>query len=137
MGIEDAAVLAKLFSHLTSLDQIQHFLYAFQELRQSRCRNTIVSEMGNLYFMALPDGEQQEQRNAAFREKYVRGLSPLGNDSSASEEWEMIKELFGYDAEDEADNWWTQWGLLRERAQRDRVDLGLQVELNIKVNGVS
>ena len=30
--------------------------------------------------------------------------------------WEEIRTIFGYDCEDEADDWWVQWGLLRERA---------------------
>lgn len=61
-----------------------------------------MSEMGNLYFMALPNGEQQAGRDALFRDKSSRGLSPLSDDSTgASDEWEMIKDLFGYDAEGE------------------------------------
>ena len=34
-----------------------------------------------------------------------------------SPEWVEVKEIFGYNAEDDADNWWVQWGLLRERAK--------------------
>ena len=30
--------------------------------------------------------------------------------------WEEIRTIFGYGCEDEADDWWVQWGLLRERA---------------------
>ena len=26
--------------------------------------------------------------------------------------------MFAYDPEDEADNWWVQWGLMEERAAR-------------------
>lgn len=102
MGIEDAAVIAKLFSHLSSFDQIQTFLYAFQDLRQVRCKGARISEMGNLYFMALPNGDQQIDRDAAFREKSLRGLSPLSDETSGtSDVWEAIKDLFGYDAEGE------------------------------------
>jgi 2-polyprenyl-6-methoxyphenol hydroxylase-like FAD-dependent oxidoreductase len=36
MAIEDAAVLGKIFSHITSLEQIQPFLEAYQSLRLPR-----------------------------------------------------------------------------------------------------
>ncbi len=28
----------------------------------------------------------------------------------------MIETIFGYDPEDEADDWWVQWGVMQERA---------------------
>jgi 2-polyprenyl-6-methoxyphenol hydroxylase-like FAD-dependent oxidoreductase len=36
MAIEDAAVLGKIFSHITSLEQTQPFLEAYQSLRLPR-----------------------------------------------------------------------------------------------------
>lgn len=36
-------------------------------------------------------------------------------------EWMEIRDVFGYDAEDAADNWWIEWGLLRERAKGSSV----------------
>ena len=137
MGVEDAAVLAKLFSHLLNRDQIPSFLYAFEDLRQARCEATRISEMGNIYFITLPNGEQQQGRDDAFRQKFVQGLSPLLDESAGtSGVWEGIKELFGYDAEDEADNWWVEWGALRERAKYQRVDtsLGIQVSCIGEIN---
>ncbi|KAG6817236.1 hypothetical protein H0H87_011293 [Tephrocybe sp. NHM501043] len=118
MAIEDGAVLAKLFSHLRSEEQISPFLYAFETLRQSRCTAVGTKEFGDIYFMSLPPGEQQEGRDAHFRGRRDRGLNVLDADSFEEEtpQWTEIKEVFGYDAEDEADNWWQEWGLLRERA---------------------
>jgi salicylate hydroxylase len=37
--------------------------------------------------------------------------------------------LFGYDAEDEADNWWVQWGLLQERAKASQWEDDTQREM--------
>jgi len=128
MGIEDAAVLAKLFSHLLNHDQIRSFLYAFQDLRKARCEAARVSEMSNLYFMALPDGEQQRGRDNTFKERSLRGLSPLPDESAgASDLWDGIKDLFNYDAEDEADNWWVEWGILRERAKPIRIEPSVNI----------
>ncbi|KAG6876409.1 hypothetical protein C0992_013070 [Termitomyces sp. T32_za158] len=118
MAIEDGAVLAKLFSHLRSADQITSFLYAFESLRLNRCTSVCTKEFGDMYFMTLPSGPEQEGRDNHFRGRRDRGLNVLDAESPAEEtpQWTEIKEVFGYDAEDEADNWWQEWGLLRERA---------------------
>lgn len=60
MAVEDAAVLAELFGHLTRADQITSFLYAFQELRQKRCAAVLEEEIHNIEVMAMPPGEQQK-----------------------------------------------------------------------------
>ena len=122
LSLEDGAVLAKLFSHLSSKDQITSFLYAFQDLRISRCKATSDSELGNVVFMTLPPGDHQMGRDMMLRQKDAAGLNVLTPDdddesSIASERWEQVKFMFGYDCEDEADNWWVQWGLLAMRAK--------------------
>ncbi|KAF4597197.1 hypothetical protein EYR40_007648 [Pleurotus pulmonarius] len=119
LAIEDGAVLAKLFSHLRSEDQIGSFLWAFEELRQQRCSSVIMNECGIVQYMTLPPGEFQQGRDQTMRAKRDAGLNALqaSDDSEETPEWAEIKEVFGYDAEDEADNWWVQWGRLRERAK--------------------
>ena len=117
MAVEDGAVLAKLFSHLTESRQIESFLYAYQELRQARTRGVRASEFGNAFFMAMPVCEQSRQRDEGMRMLGEKGLNVLeGGDGEASGAWDEIRTVFGYDCEDEADDWWVQWGLLRERA---------------------
>ncbi|KAI0353667.1 FAD/NAD-P-binding domain-containing protein [Trametes cingulata] len=116
MAVEDGAVLAKLFSHLSEERQIESFLYAFQELRQSRARSVRAGEFGNAFFMTL-DGEGARQRDAAMKAKSATGQNVLeGDGGEANALWEEVRTIFGYDCEDEADDWWVQWGLLRERA---------------------
>lgn len=117
MAIEDGAVLAKLFSHITSVSQIENFMYAFQDLRQERVRTTRASEFGGVFFMAMPDGEHSRGRNDAFRAMRAEGKNVL--DAANKQIWEEYRTVFGYDCEDEADNWWVEWGLLRQRAQSD------------------
>ena len=116
MAVEDGAVLAKLFSHLTEERQIESFLYAYQELRQSRTRGVRASEFGNAFFMAMADCDQSRQRDAGMRALGEQGVNVLEAGGEASGLWDEIREIFGYDCEDEADDWWVQWGLLRERA---------------------
>ncbi|KAH7906813.1 hypothetical protein BJ138DRAFT_1161696 [Hygrophoropsis aurantiaca] len=129
LAVEDAAVLAKIFSHLISEDQIPSFLYAFQDLREGRCASVIASEQGNLSFQMMPKSPQQEQRDQHMRAKFDAGESPLAG-GDAMEQWEMLKELFGYDAEDEADDWWVKWGVLRLRAKQREMDNDMEAQLN-------
>jgi salicylate hydroxylase len=118
MGIEDGAVLAKLFSHLLSEDQIPSFLCAFQDLRCERIGSLFATEMRNIYTMCLPPGEIQEMRDQSMLDKYREGKNVLeGEGGDIAEQWEENKAVFGYDAEDEADDWWVKWGILREQAR--------------------
>ncbi|KAF8997129.1 hypothetical protein BDZ89DRAFT_1083842 [Hymenopellis radicata] len=125
LTVEDGAVLAKLFSHLHSKDQIQSFLYAFQDLRQPRCASVYAKEVGIVQYMVVPPGDFQQMRDDSMRAKRDAGMGILEavGDLEEPPEWAEIKEVFGYDAEDDADNWWVEWGLLRERA-RVNADIG-------------
>lgn len=119
LAIEDGAVLGTLFSHLRREDQISNFLWAFQDLRQPRCDGIAAKERGVLHFMTMPPGEHQQMRDSSMRAKRDRGLGILqaSDEYEESPEWVEIKEIFGYDAEDEANNWWVEWGMLRERSK--------------------
>lgn len=133
LGIEDAAVFAKLFSHLTSEDQIPAFLHAFQDLREGRCARVLNSERCNLNFRMLPNGPDQEERDNAMRERHARGISVFGSGGGKlTEQWDQLKELFGYNAEDEADDWWVKWGLLRERAKERSIELVERVNIQLQ-----
>lgn len=119
MAVEDGAVLAKLFSHLRSADQIESFLWAFQDLRQPRINLVYGREVGIIQYMTMPPCEFQAGRDQEMRAKRDAGINVLDalGDMEETPQWQEIKEIFGYDAEDEADNWWVEWGLLRERAK--------------------
>ncbi|KAH9832944.1 FAD/NAD-P-binding domain-containing protein [Rhodofomes roseus] len=122
VAIEDAAVLGKLYHHLTIPEQAQDFLYAFQDLRKQRCAEALDGEVSMITFITTPDGPEQDARNANMRAKYRAGKNVLEGDTSdggEGEQWVQIRTIFGYDCEDEADNWWVQWGLLRARANSD------------------
>ncbi|KAJ6492567.1 hypothetical protein C8R47DRAFT_1319379 [Mycena vitilis] len=118
MGVEDGAVLAKLFSHLNTHSQISDFLNAFQELRQPRCETVLASETGIIKYMSMPNCPEQVLRDQTMMAKTEANsnLFDVSDGADESPEWEEIKTVFGYDAEDEADNWWVSWGLLKERS---------------------
>lgn len=131
MAIEDSAVLAKLFGHLLSADQVSSFLYAFPELRQARTKVARLNEMGNLYFCAMSDDAGAVQRDGHFKSRRDKNLSPLDDESGdASAVWETIKETWCYDAEDEADDWWVGWGMLRLRSQQTELEFGMEVQVS-------
>jgi salicylate hydroxylase len=119
MSLEDASVLAKLFSHLRHEEQIPSFLYAFQNLREERCQKNRALDIGNVLFMMEPEGEATAQRDTMMRAKHDQGRNVMAGDDEDGivALWDQNRELFAYDAEDEADNWWVQWGLLQERSK--------------------
>jgi salicylate hydroxylase len=104
MAVEDAAVLAKIFSHLRREDQISSFLYAFQDVRQERVAMMLRSETYNNIIMTLPQGEQQQLRDEGMRRLAAQGVNVM-EIGEISEPWEDVKITFSYDCEDEADDW--------------------------------
>ena len=63
------------------------------------------------------DGPEAVQRDAAMLAKAQQGGNVLDSENDASAVWDEYRVVFGYDCEDEADDWWVQWGVLRERAR--------------------
>lgn len=120
MAIEDATVLGSLFSRLRSPYQIPHFLSAFQELRHDRCQAVMNSELSKVEFGNLPAGEHQEIRDLHLRKQGSTGVSIDDLDEVPEnvlrDQCEEFREIYGYDADDDADNWWVQWGRLLEHS---------------------
>lgn len=118
MTVEDGAVLAKLFSHLSHADQIGPFLNAFQDLRYNRVKESLQGELLNVSILTLEDGDMQATRDNGMRDKTAAGQGVFdGGDGEITSRWQEIETVFGYDCEDAADDWWVEWGLLRERAR--------------------
>ncbi|KAI0828916.1 FAD/NAD-P-binding domain-containing protein [Trametes gibbosa] len=117
MAIEDGAVLAKIFSHLLERRQIVSFLNAYQEIRQSRVHHVQDQEYGTM-LMLLAGGEEAAQRNGMMKANTAAGRNVLEGEEGggAGKQWEEMEEIFGYDCEDQADDWWMKWGMLRERS---------------------
>jgi len=81
--------------------------------------------------MTMPPGDHQEMRDNSMRAKRDAGIGILqaSDEHEESPEWVEIKEIFGYDAEDEANNWWVEWGLLRERSKGVQVSYGIPIQV--------
>lgn len=119
MSIEDGTVFGAIFSRLRDREQILPFLTAFQELRQPRCQMTLMHEYSKFDFTTLRTGDEQAMRDAAFRELAKRTSPDMeGSDRDfMQEQWADFLVAFSYDAYDEVDNWWVEWGSLRDLAE--------------------
>ena len=117
MATGDAAVLGRLFTHLHRHEQIDSFLSAVQEIRQSRVENVMKASAGNIFAVSLPQG-MAEARDRRRRERAEKGIRGLASGQSSEQMMETIESVFGYDPEDEADDWWVRWGALESHVIR-------------------
>jgi salicylate hydroxylase len=67
-AIEDAAVLARLFSRSLSKSDIPHLIEAFEALRKPRTERIQDAARLNMLYWQLPDGLEQEQRDMKLSE---------------------------------------------------------------------
>lgn len=117
--LEDAAVLGVLFSRLRSHDQISPLLYGYEDLRKPR-RNTLADlEDANHYIIMLPPGPERDFRNDAWN-RWKQAAEARGDaeieEGELEQQFAELCGVWGYDAIDAAEEWWVQWGMLRERA---------------------
>ena len=98
MALEDAVVLGTLFGHLTSIDQVSAFLYAYEELRMARTAKVKERDVSNALFVRLPPGPEREERNDS-----VRHARDEWDDGGLKTEFEGLAMLFAYDAYDAAE----------------------------------
>ncbi|KAL5536210.1 hypothetical protein ACEPAF_31 [Sanghuangporus sanghuang] len=117
LGIEDAAVLGRLLSKLKSKHEIKRFLSAFHEIRHPRSERLSASEQQKVDFITLPAGALSEARDESMRLQMNEGQGDwsASEDSFLTRSWEEFRDAFGYDAFDEADTWWVEWGVLLDR----------------------
>ena len=111
--------------------QLPVLLQAYQDLRIARTTNAQNQSRLNQEIFHLPDGPEQEQRDADMRkaaEYELRGAGALSEGSAnqwADETKSRIQ--FGYDADEVAEEWWRDGGEEKLRASgraEVRVDRG-------------
>ncbi|KAF7308150.1 hypothetical protein HMN09_00662700 [Mycena chlorophos] len=112
-AVEDGAFLGKIFSHTDDPTRVAEFLHAFQEHRQPRTNFLRDVEEKYLVVLTVPNGEQQQMRDAMFRDNHAKGRNILDAPEATMMEVEAMEEttvVFAYDPEDDADEWWINWG---------------------------
>ena len=123
MAIEDGAVLGNLLSRLTHPSQLPALLQAYEDLRLPRTAETQNQSRLNQKIFHLPDGPEQEARDADMRraaEVELRRLRSGGAGGAAAEafqgsanQWADAKKSevqFMYDADEAAERWWREGG---------------------------
>ncbi|RDX43059.1 FAD/NAD(P)-binding domain-containing protein [Lentinus brumalis] len=121
MAIEDAAVLGNLLSRLSHPAQLKPLLQAYEDLRLPRTAETQRQSRLNQKIFHLPDGPEQEQRDADMRKATEAELRRWREGKRAADDklagsanqWaDEDKNLaqFAYDADEAAERWWADVG---------------------------
>ena len=138
IAFEDGVALGRIFSHIKRLGQIPSFLEAYEDVRRDRHIKAYETELGNIEFMTLPP-EYAEARDAHMREKGKDGQNlfevstTLEDGPDGLEEWRRIVDLFAYNCEDAADDWWQSEGKIIEATRGGVVD-GPLLEIRVAQN---
>ncbi|KAJ7190394.1 hypothetical protein GGX14DRAFT_408009, partial [Mycena pura] len=118
-ALEDGVFIGKIFSHSHDPSRIPELLYAFEEHRQVKPRCEFINNIEQTYcnLVMMPDGEAQEGRDAMMRANHAAGRNVFHSEGDMQEMLEETHQLFGYDAADDADEWWVSWGRYRNMEQ--------------------
>lgn len=114
MAVEDAAVLGNLLSRISSRRQLTPLLRAYETIRHGRATMTQLDSRKNQHIFHLPDGPEQEARDASMRAAMVEALKeargePADDCAGNPNQWGdrvKNKESFSYDADKAVDIWW-------------------------------
>lgn len=113
MTVEDGVVLGSLLSHLQSMDQLSSMLYAYEDIRKSRRKAVRLAEIENSVSITLADPAAVEARNQSL----LSSAPDAWDEASLQVQFENFVEIFGYDAMDDAEEWWVNWGRYSGAAQ--------------------
>lgn len=98
------------------MEQVPTLLYAYQDLRKGRADAVVALEQqnGQVAFSNPP-----RIRDGLIRWTALPADAPSHPPGSGPTDAELadIAEMWGYYAIDAADEWWVEWGLLRERSK--------------------
>lgn len=122
MATGDGAALGRLFSHLSRRSQIDSFLSAVQEVRKERVEGVMRRATGNIFAISIPpsiaaahDREMNRQVETGLKTlKGKRRIQPQSSEQLIA----AVENVYSIDPEDEADDWWVQWGAVESRVAR-------------------
>lgn len=104
-SLEDGAVLGGLLGHLRHKSQLPQILKLYESLRKNRGEAIVRETFKQRHDFHLPDGEQQEKRDAIFKSQL--GKEEIDPDTAFPSRWTCPKVqpwLYGYDAVREVEN---------------------------------
>ncbi|EPT02703.1 FAD/NAD-binding domain-containing protein, partial [Fomitopsis schrenkii] len=111
LTVGDGMLLGRLFKYLHRKEQICAFLCAVEDNRLKRIANCQRAERLNPATFSLFPGVE-DARNLKTTVEHI------DNAEMVHLVEESIRDMYAYDPEDEADDWWVEWGLLQERASK-------------------
>ncbi|KAJ7657289.1 hypothetical protein DFH06DRAFT_1473272 [Mycena polygramma] len=103
IAVEDGFALGRIFSYVTTRDQIPYLLSGYREVRQGRSTATELSELRAIKVITLPPGPARDSRNAALA--IAHGADDMSDEHFAAA-WEDYIIQFNYDAQEAVDEWW-------------------------------
>ena len=115
LSVEAAAVLSALLSYVRSLDHIPHLVSAYETIRRERSKFLHEVEVTTVTQSMFPPGPEREARDFEMQ-KLLQARQHKWDDDAFLGIWGQLCQVWAYDAFDAADDWWVQWGVLRERA---------------------
>ncbi|KAF7297002.1 FAD-binding-3 domain-containing protein [Mycena indigotica] len=122
-ALEDSVFIGKIFSHTHDRSRIPELLYAFQEHREPRCNLLCDIDMKYVTSLTQDDEDTYITRDAMFRTNYQQGKNVMEiPESHEGQTMEETRMLFSYDAGDDADEWWINWGRFHDFAVRSQED---------------
>ena len=117
MAVEDAAVLGNLLSRISSPNELTSLLRAYQSIRHARASATQMDSRMNQHIFHLPDGAQQEARDASMRAAMEEARKEARADDDAdgcvgsANLWgdrTRNMQAFDYDADKAVEEWWKE-----------------------------
>ncbi|KAJ7695076.1 hypothetical protein B0H17DRAFT_441123 [Mycena rosella] len=121
--VEDGFALGRVFSHLTSRDQIPFFfLNRYNQVQYKRTSATKASELTGLVTSTFPPGPARDAWNRQFKVMSLVGDGTEVADELIAASWATYLVQFNYDANEAADEWWMNWGKLTREKENEPVE---------------
>ena len=113
--MEGAAVLSTLLSYVRGFDHIPLLVRAYETIRRERTEFLHEVELTSVAQTMFPPGPARKARDSEMQKLLHMGQITWDDDAYLGI-WGQLCEIWAYNAFDAADDWWVQWGMLRERA---------------------
>jgi hypothetical protein len=112
---------------------------AYETIRRGRSKLLHEIEVTSVMQTMFPPGPEREARDLEMQNLLHAGQHKWDDDAYLGM-WGPLCDVWAYDAFDVADDWWVQWGVLRERAicpQNPNVHLPFgHLEINVSAQTV-
>lgn len=115
LSVESAAVLCTLLSYVRGFDHIPILVRAYETIRRGRSKFLHDVETMSVMQTMFPPGPERDIRDLDLQKRLLAGQDKWDDDAYLGI-WGQLCEVWAYNAFDVADDWWVQWGMLRERA---------------------